>query len=615
MKTKLSGLTVLLTVSVSAALVLGYSDIHSQSYFSNRLLRLAFQTLWQDLSIGFLLFVVVSPCIFFLNKFFGFLRPPKALFSILFVIAFASAEVCLIRFIIQHAAPEVMSTLSYLAVFILFASIIVFALSKEKLAHSSRSLDHGISLTLFALLLFSGIFYIIDLRFIRGTSHNIVWVVIDALRADHLGCYGYDKDTSPFIDSLAREGAFFKNAISQESYTEASVPSYFTSTYPLVHKTLYDQPEIDMLASKFVTVAEILKNENYQTIAFVYNPHLKKKFNFAQGFDIYDDDSDRINSAGGGTYNEHETIHRTFDKLNSFLKNSPQKKPLFLYLHYRDVHSPYVPPPPYHTMFLPKGIEGMVDILYKKPYQPKRENAEIYLSQYDGEIRYTDGYLQKTFDLLKNHKINRDNTIFIITADHGEEFFDEHPNDTGWIGHKRTLYQELVHVPLILLIPEFKNPRVIENYVELNDLLPTILDALGTKGPFARQFQGLSLIPLTRGNTQEGRVVFSGGNHGRGMFIHKSIKYYHYDKGSKDMEGLVPIKPLKDYPYDYRDELYDLSADSREKNNLAGVQPQKIRDFENRLLQMIENNSQNEEPGTVIPDDKTIEQLKSLGYL
>ena len=131
---------------------------------------------------------------------------------------------------------------------------------------------------------------------------NVVWITIDALRADHLGCYGYEKKTSPFIDGLAANGILFRWAYSQESYTHASVPSFFTSTYAFQHRSLYDHPKIDRLDPGFLTVAEVLKNAGYRTAAFVFNPHLYAKYRFDQGFDLYADHKE-----GGG---KHDPVYR-----------------------------------------------------------------------------------------------------------------------------------------------------------------------------------------------------------------------------------------------------------------------------------------------------------------
>ncbi len=130
-------------------------------------------------------------------------------------------------------------------------------------------------------------------RAVSSPLPNVVWITIDALRADHLGCYGYEKNTSPFIDSLAMKGLLFQQAIAQESYTHASVPSFFTSTYAFEHRIPSRPPQDRQSRPRFLTVAEALKNAGYRTAAFVFNPHLYAHYNLDQGFDLYADHKER----------------------------------------------------------------------------------------------------------------------------------------------------------------------------------------------------------------------------------------------------------------------------------------------------------------------------------
>ncbi len=153
-------------------------------------------------------------------------------------------------------------------------------------------------------------------------------------------------------------------------------------------------------------------------------------------------------------------------------------RPLFFYLHYRDVHEPYSPPPPFHKSFLPKGTKPETDILSRTEVPQDLAHRDLWVSQYDGEILYTDTILERTFAVFRTHGLRPDNAIFIITADHGEEFLDRHPGDTGGIGHSRTLYNELIRVPLIFTLPGTAGGKAIGTAVELNDILPTLIDVL-----------------------------------------------------------------------------------------------------------------------------------------
>lgn len=443
---------------------------------------------------------------------------------------------------------------------------------------------------------------------------NIIWILIDALRADHLGCYGYKKNTSPFIDSFAAKNILFQFAFSQESYTLASVPSFLTSTYPVHHKILYDYPYIDILDYKFLTLAEVLKNLNYNTAAFVFNPHLKARFNFDQGFDLYDDNEEGWDYSLAH-HETFETARKIYDKLNRYLKNNI-KRPVFLYLHYRDVHSPYAPPPPYHKLFLPQEIEPIVDIIEKTDVPYIRENINLWISQYDGEIRYTDSYIEKTLRMLNSYNINSDNSIIIITSDHGEEFLDYHPKDPGGRGHGRTLYMEQIHVPLIISIPEFnlKN-RIIDSYVELIDILPTILEILDIEWGKYGQFQGRSLIPLMKGRDISSKIVYSGGNYGRGVIIENDWKYYFYDKFTKEGINAFSRRPPIGYKYIFEEELYNIKVDPNKRLNLFTEEKNIRIKLKERLQGLQKKYLTHQKARSVKIDKRTKEQLRSLGYI
>jgi arylsulfatase A-like enzyme len=440
----------------------------------------------------------------------------------------------------------------------------------------------------------------VDRVFNPPKSPNIIWIVIDALRADHLGSFGYEKDTSPFIDKFAKENVLFENAFSQESYTMASTPSYFTSTYPATHGVLYDSPKMDILDSKFLTIAEILRNANYNTVAFVFNNHLKARFNFGQGFDLYDDDKENpifdLRSR-----KVKETAKKIYERTEQYLRKN-KIRPLFLYLHYIDVHMPYVPPPPYDKLFPPIG----------------EDRSAFNISQYDGEIKYTDYYIEKTLRMLENYNINPSNSVVIITADHGEEFFDYHPGDGGGEKHGRTLYMEQIHVPLIIALPSGLFKRVkIWSYAGLIDIAPTILDVLNMNGKDYGQFQGKSLIPLIKKENHGPSFIYSGASHGRGVLIEEGYKYYLYDKHSKVDDITFSIRPPNNYDYLFEEEIYNIGLDPKETKNLINEEAMKavLLKFKDKLRALKERFPLNNADSSVRIDEQTKEALRSLGYL
>jgi arylsulfatase len=443
-----------------------------------------------------------------------------------------------------------------------------------------------------------GLFLTVDRRIdARAERPHVIWLVIDALRADHLGCYGYARETSPFIDRWSRESILFRRAYSQESYTIASVASFFTSTYPWTNRVLYDSPQIDALDSSFVTLAEVLREHNYRTAAFVFNPHLKARFNFAQGFDLYDDRKQLLRRWQPDPQ-RFETAGRIFRKTERLLAEH-DGSPLFLYAHFRDVHSPYVPLAPYDSKFPPRDAS----------------EREKRIALYDGEIAYTDAYLERLLALLASHGIDASNSILILTSDHGEEFRDRHPGDPGGWFHARTLYDELIRVPLLLSLPKraFAG-TVVEGPVGLIDLVPTVLDVLDIEGPGAEQYEGRSLLPLLQGETTQDRVVWSGGNHGRVALLSGGWKYYRYHRPTK--LGLTPalIRPALPVEGAYDEEVYRLSSDPRETVDLRTVHADVAATLREQATAQPLLAARPPFRSAVI-DPETAEELRALGYL
>src|SRR5688572_20885663 len=235
---------------------------------------------------------------------------------------------------------------------------------------------------------------------------NILILVIDALRPDHLGCYAYARPTSPALDALARRGVLFADATSPSSYTRAAVPSIFASVHPAAHGVFSQGPQVEVLSDEYTTLAETLKARGYRTAAFMPNPSLHRSFNFVQGFDLYDDN---ILMGQGPAHEAQETARKINGRALRWLRGarSDPAKPFFAYLHYRDVHGPYVPAPPYDRMFPTIGAgRQLTPAQYRSQpldiRRPRRyRDLDSYINQYDGEIRYTDDRLAEFLGTLK----------------------------------------------------------------------------------------------------------------------------------------------------------------------------------------------------------------------
>ncbi len=311
-------------------------------------------------------------------------------------------------------------------------------------------------------------------------SPNILLVSIDSLRSDHLHCYGYPRQTSPTIDRLAAQGAIFTTVVAPTSWTLPSHLTMLTSLPPLRHGVVNDGLRLDEDA---LTLAEVLWRAGYSTAGFVSGPYLDASYGFSQGFDTYDDysvakPSDRLSHRG-------VTSPKLVDVVTKWLvgwSSAGRKRPFFLFAHMWDVHYDYTPPPPYDTMFDPEytgtvtGENVESDSRIRKGMAPR--DLEHLIALYDGEIRYTDEYLSRILDVLISLEVF-DDTIVVLTADHGEEFF-EHGRKT----HRQALYDESVLVPLIIRFP----PRVsaglvVPQQVRLMDIPPTILSLAGINRP------------------------------------------------------------------------------------------------------------------------------------
>lgn len=435
---------------------------------------------------------------------------------------------------------------------------------------------------------------------------HVVVVSIDDLRADHLGCYGYSRNTSPRIDAFAQRSVIFRRCYVPQPWTLPSHMSMLTSLYPITHG-------VDMTHSlnpAILTLAEVLKNGGYQTAGFVSGgPWTSPEYGFGQGFTYY--------SAGPPERNA-EWQNRL---IKQYLKKNKEKK-VFLFIHYFDVHSdsgklPYHAPAPYDNLFSAdyrgafEGGDGGVfgsEYLAKANREQIKFNAEelSYITAlYDNGIAYMDKCLGDLFDMLK--EMDRfDNSLIIITADHGEEF-QEH----GYLLHENPYYfEEIVRVPLIVKLPKGDMEAVcrgkaVDGLVESIDIMPTILDFLDMEGA---RMEGKSLIGMMSGRESGKEYVFGFGSTGS-LFVRSERWKLLNDRGLA--EG--------------RFKLFDLHDDPGEQNNRAGSGLSIEEELKKRLQERIHLSQRlrNElVPPTGDAREKTLslteeekEKLRALGYL
>lgn len=438
-------------------------------------------------------------------------------------------------------------------------------------------------------------------------SINVLLVSFDCLRADHAGCNGYPFETTPHLDRIADAGTNFTRAYAQSSWTGASHMSMMTSLYPPVHG-VNTAPIPEPLSEDITTLAEILKEAGYRTAGFAAGTYLKSVFGFHRGFEVYDE-----------AFGRQRTCPEVNEKALAWLEDLVgEKAPFFLFVHYFDPHFPYDPPSPYDTMFDPdySGAssiprEQLLALLKEsggKAEQADREELEHIIALYDGEIRYADNCFGEILGFIeKRGELGR--TLVIATSDHGEAFLDH----TGECFHGRSLYGELLNVPLVVKFPEPASPRATcSEIVRLIDIAPTILDVIGI--PVPDYMQGRSILSLM---TQNGAAVGQETEHKSYAELRRKDK-----KGAeKRVLESITVRQWKliRNALEREAELYNLHLDPKEQNDLAREQPDIVSLLERELEDISKGNMSRtgerpqEEPHQY--SREITEELKALGYL
>jgi len=322
---------------------------------------------------------------------------------------------------------------------------------------------------------------------------NVIIIVVDTLRADHLSSYGYERDTSPFIDSLAAQGIRFENAISPSSWTQPSHASMLTGRY-----TYETHAETKPLDGTYPTIGEVMQANGYRTGGFSANTlFFTRRQGHGRGFlhfeDNYQSVSDAfLNSSLYGfifdfyglrkvlNYEGVPTRILASDINNSVLNwiDQDAEKPFFVFMNYFDVHDPYTPPEPYRSKYSSVPNPGGLINGFMERFHPMLtpEQLQSEIDAYDGSISYTDDQIKTLFGELDQRGL-LDNTIVIITSDHGESL-GEH----GLLQHSASLYLDEIHVPLIIWgLGNAQAGKVIDTPVTLTSLPPTVLSLVGSQ--------------------------------------------------------------------------------------------------------------------------------------
>ncbi|NLH50998.1 MAG: sulfatase [Myxococcales bacterium] len=435
---------------------------------------------------------------------------------------------------------------------------------------------------------------------------NVLLITIDSLRADHVGCYGYPQPTTPTLDAFAHANVQFRNAYASSPWTLPSHASIFTGLYADTHGVGMVSRA---LTANSLLLGNVLKNHGYRTGAVVCAPLLSRTYGFQYGFEDYDTD------LVAPTFKQARQVKVGPDVTERGLQWMEQnrRKPFFLFLHYWDVHYDYNPPPEYVRMFDPDyqgeidglGIHNRKDIVSGMDPRDLRHLVALY----DGEIRYTDDAIGKLFAGLSELGLEQ-NTLVIVTSDHGEEFLDH-----GGIAHTRTCYEELIRVPLLIRVPWLPaGPRVVDGLTSLVDLFPTVLDLLGIKHK-KLPLQGISLADAIRdGQTLPDREIFAETKRGQleptdrefrwaAVLAPDRWKLHRLGNGKNDLKRLV----------------FDLRADPGETANRETDDPDRTRKLDLDLVrqQVVDRQIRGKvnADGKVDVDPELSKTLKGLGYI
>lgn len=425
---------------------------------------------------------------------------------------------------------------------------------------------------------------------------NIILVSLDTLSAKHLPTYGYEFPTAPFLDGvLAREGIVFERVVAAATTTPQSHMTMFTSVQPCRHGEITG---VERVRPELVTLAEVLRAAGYETGAVTEDGWLGYEQGFGRGFNSYAENKSANVMTPEGQFD------LTLRKARAWIVRNDDK-PFFLFLHTFQVHAPYNPPEEYRNLF--RERDG-TEVNETSP------GALRELVAYDQEIRYTDDQLRGFFEFLRERRL-LDNSVIIVTADHGEEFFEH-----GYWGHGLTMFEEVTHVPLIIWgpgrIPQGRRSTETVGHI---DLMPTILALAGVRAPAQATGRNI-LVPATERDpamidyrVTESRVdVAIGEGYEKLAVLPPS---FMVQQGSRKMSRYREADG-------FRYEAYDLNDDPHEKKNrlpgdAAAFGPMKrlLDNYESLCAEQVRRGNGEEPARRIELDPERQKKLRALGYI
>jgi len=428
-----------------------------------------------------------------------------------------------------------------------------------------------------------------------AASANVLLIVADTTRRDRLGCYGGSRDLTPHADALATTGVRFDAAYAHAPWTLPSMASLLTSRHPLVHGAGGRIGKFTTLSANVGTLAEAFRDAGYRTGAVINVLFLSETFGLTRGFDHVD----YYDSHGADNVDMRRATTTTDDALRWI--ESQRNTPFFALVHYFDPHLVYDPPEDFRRRFADQrdrqpsepafGTVRDMKRLRKGRLKLDEDRVRRLEKLYDGEVAYVDEQIGRLLDRLQAAGLY-DNTIIVLTADHGEEFLDH-----GGFEHGHTLFEELIHVPLIFAGHDLPHGVVISDPVGLVDVAPTLCALADLAIP--QEYAGRSLLPPMEGASLPPRPLLSQGN-----------------MWGPPLDALR-LGPHKLIRFQGKPALFDLRADPEERHNLLDSQPALAHTLEtdlDLLLQALQADSTgNSLPAQLTPEQRA--QLCALGYL
>ncbi|MDG1482570.1 MAG: sulfatase [Myxococcota bacterium] len=408
-----------------------------------------------------------------------------------------------------------------------------------------------------------------------ASAPDVILVSIDTLRADHLSSYGYERQTSPFLDSLAADGVRFAQARSASPWTLPAHTTMLTGQLPATHRVVDDSLS---LSETVPYLPDVMAQAGYHTGGFVTTLYVSRMFGFQRGFEHFDDfgiETEKENLRG-------ETLAEdVIDRALAWWSGQPAEEPVFLFLHFYDVHYTYDPPAPYDTMFDRAPESG--DQKYKNYFHFLKNPVDDIqmthqVAQYDESIRYVDAQLKRLADAAAAAGRS---VRWVVTSDHGEEF-----GERGSWGHAHTLYAEQLHIPLIVSGPGIPGGTVIEEWVGNHDIAPTI--AGWVNGTLAAD--GINLAPAMEGAPVPSRA-----------FLAETTRFK--TNRLSLLEGGLRLE--WDLKAD-RIELFEPATDPKEAADLSAARPKDVAALASRAIELLGADWEASRSGMVRPERAVI---------